>query len=390
MREKLIARVYTIGVAVEGGTTAFASAYGKTKKFWAGFLIGVSGLLSRGAAAHYFQGPSILASASVPASSSLPSLEPVSLTVSLLEAGTSSSKVVEDKTPADAKEARSSRTSRALQGGYILVDSFNCLLSRYFIFNAFFTTFAIDLGNEIFGAIVISDFAIAQLFALLTATYAATKELADNGAKPIYANALKPFTNSTARTVMRYAGSAEFVVANYLIGWVTLTRSIINDLTEEEGVRDGVTIGVGVLSIMIGLIMFAQTYLFDGTYMKRFLEEVDPNTKEILTRPLPAWLLKLTDKTLPITAGVAAASSGTSVTIGVSQYTPAPVKWWAAGVAGLLDAVGIYNGAKRSQVREATEELKKMLAEQDRAAPAGAINSESTESITVASGQVLA
>lgn len=372
MREKLIAWAYTIGVAVEGGTTAFASAYSKTKDFWVSLGIGMSGLFSRGLAVHYFQGPSIVASASAPALP-LPS-EPAPSTAPLLG-------VSEKEAVADAKEIRSSTTSRVLQGGYILVDSFNCLLSRYFIFNAFFATFAIDLGNEIFGAIVISDFAIAQLFALLTATYAATKELADNGAKPIYAKALKPLAHETVRTVVCYAGSAEFVVANYLVGWVTLAGSIVNDLTEDEIIRDVVPILTAVISLIIGWVLFCQTYLFDGTYMNDNLDTIDPSKKNLIARSLPHWLLKLADKTLFIAAPVSGLSSGTSVVIGLSQYVPKPAKWPVVGIAGVLNALGIWKGAELSQVREARERLDEMLGRRPVSTGGVAINSEGEGSV---------
>jgi hypothetical protein len=389
MRKKLIAWYYTAGVASEGGVTAFAAAYNKTKKLGLSFAVGILGLFSRGAAARYFQGESILASARAPSSEpALPvvSEEPNQLNAPLLAPENNVSEPV-----AESKSSRSSTSSILLQTGYVLSDGFNCLLSRYFIFNACFVAFARDPNGWVFGSTVILDFVIAQLFALLTATYAATGALADNNAKPFYANALKPFTGEHARTLVRYVGSAEFIIANYLIGWVTLARSIVNDLTEDESVRDGTTIAVTALSSLVGLVLFCQTYLFDGRYMHQNLDKVKSQTGNITARPLPNWLLKLTDKTLYIAGPTSAISSGVSIVIGLSQDTPPPAKWIIAGIAGLLDAVGVWKGAELSQVREAREELKKMRREQDIAAVTGAIiNSESVESVAVVSGQALA
>ncbi len=257
--------------------------------------------------------------------------------------------------------ARDSTFSIVLQSAYLLLNLSKNFANRYFFLLTLCDLFSLeDEGTANAKWVVLGfDLLIKQLFDLTNETWesaGAIAEKIDGREKPIYAGIFTPLSGPKMRKTISVVGSLEHALCDDLIPWLALLpKEAIHYLAKNSYVRNWVLSVSAFIGIPLALLVFVQTYLFEGRHTEINLANLKEETvSEHLS--LPNWALDFLEKSINIMGPLHGAAAGVPVFKGLNTWIKDnQLKWPVSVTLGGLTFLATALGTDRSEVKEARQ-----------------------------------
>lgn len=260
-----------------------------------------------------------------------------------------------------------SAASIGAQMAYASLDIGKNFANRYFLLLVIFNLFALDPASPVFWVMLVLDMLLKESFNLTNEAYEVEEEIAKKiegkEAKPFYRNIFSPLAHSQkAVTFFKIVGCVEHVVVDDLAPWLALfPPEAAKYLMQHTGVKTAVIAVATSIGIPLALLIFLQTFLFEGEHTETHLKEIHNELQNTTRWHLPQKLAALLKTTINIMGPIHGMATAAPIQITLRELIANPdIKWPVSIVAGLIAFCGTAIGVHLSEVREAKEILENL------------------------------